>query len=270
MFDNTCKFLAENFPDDFATWLLGKPVALTKLSPTELSSEPIRADSLLLMESEELILHTEFQTLPEEEIPFRMTDYRLRGYRRSPEKRMFQVVIYLRKITSKKDLKLVKINKFKLENTTHQFHIIRLWEQPTDLFLNNPGLLPFAVLSNTSNKASTLQQVAAQINNISNKRIQNNIIASTAILAGLVLNEEVIQNLLRRDAMRESVIYQSIMQEGRQEGRQEGLQEGLQEGREEKARQIVANLLKEGVSTDLIAKVTGLTAEQIQQIQASK
>jgi predicted transposase YdaD len=40
MFDNTCKFLAENFPSDFATWLLGKPITLTKLSPKELSLEP--------------------------------------------------------------------------------------------------------------------------------------------------------------------------------------------------------------------------------------
>jgi predicted transposase YdaD len=48
MFDNICKFLAENFrddfvTDDFVTWLLGNPVKLIKLKPTELSSEPIRA-----------------------------------------------------------------------------------------------------------------------------------------------------------------------------------------------------------------------------------
>jgi len=38
MFDNVCKFLAENFSEDFATWLLGEPIKLTKLSPTELSA----------------------------------------------------------------------------------------------------------------------------------------------------------------------------------------------------------------------------------------
>ena len=51
MFDNLCKFLAENFSEDYATWLLGSPVTLTKLSPTELSLEPIRADSLILEQS---------------------------------------------------------------------------------------------------------------------------------------------------------------------------------------------------------------------------
>ncbi len=254
MFDNTCKFLAENFPDDFATWLLGKPITLTKLSPKELSLEPIRADSLILMQSDELILHIEFQTIPDEDIPFRMADYRLRGYRRFPYKRMVQIVVYLQKVTSKKHLKMVKQTKFVLESTVHRFQVIRLWEQPTNLFLNTPGLLPFAVLSDTSSKNSTLQQVATQIESISNQRTQNNIAASTAILAGLVLQEEVIQRLLRRDVMRESVIYQSIKAEGA----------------EENTRKLVINFLKEGVSVELVAKATGLTLEQIQQIQAEQ
>ncbi|HEY9703025.1 MAG TPA: hypothetical protein V6C58_11290 [Allocoleopsis sp.] len=50
MFDNICKFLAQNFSEDFAQWLLGKSVTLTELKPTELSLEPIRADSLILLQ----------------------------------------------------------------------------------------------------------------------------------------------------------------------------------------------------------------------------
>ena len=62
MYDNTCKFLAENFPEDFASWLLGKPIPLTKLEPSELSAEPIRADSVIFLESSEIVMHLEFQT----------------------------------------------------------------------------------------------------------------------------------------------------------------------------------------------------------------
>jgi predicted transposase YdaD len=47
MFDNICKFIAENFSDDLATWLLGSPLPLTVLDPTELQLDPIRADSLI-------------------------------------------------------------------------------------------------------------------------------------------------------------------------------------------------------------------------------
>lgn len=262
MFDNTCKFLAENFPNDFATWLLGQPITLTKLSPKELFVEPIRADAVILLQSDELILHIEFQTLPEEDIPFRMADYRLRGYRRYPLKRMRQVVVYLQKVTSKKQLKLVEQTKFTLEETVHRFQAIRLWEQPTDLFLSTPGLLPFAVLSDTSSQDSTLQAVAAQIDSINDRRIQNNITASAAILSGLVLKEDVIQRLLRRDMMRESVIYQSIKQEGREEGREEGACET--------ALKIAASMLKKGVPAESVVEFTGLTLEQVQQLQTQR
>jgi predicted transposase/invertase (TIGR01784 family) len=209
MFDNVCRFLAESFSADFATWLIGEPVALTELSPSELSLEPIRADALILLQSDDMVLHIEFQTEPKAVIPFRMTDYRLRVYRRFPRKRMLQFVIYLQPTTSE----LVQQTAFVLENTRHEFGVIRLWEQPSDVFFNTPGLLPFATLSQTDDKARTLQQVADAIEQINDTRIQSNIAASTAVLAGLVLNKELIRRLLRSDTMRESVIYQDIQQE---------------------------------------------------------
>ncbi len=155
MFDNVCKFLAESFSRDFATWLLNEPITLTELSPSELSLEPIRADALILLQSDEIVLHLEFQTRPDANIPFRMCDYRLRVYRRFPNKRMRQVVIYLQP----SDSELVYQTEFVLENTRHRFDVIRLWEQPTELFLNSPGLLPFATLSQTNDQSRTLEDL---------------------------------------------------------------------------------------------------------------
>lgn len=95
MYDDTCRFLAENFSADFASWLLGESITLTELKPSELSLEPIRADALILLQSDDSVLHIEFQTRPKQDIPFRMLDYRVRVYRRYPDKRMRQVVVYL-------------------------------------------------------------------------------------------------------------------------------------------------------------------------------
>lgn len=162
MFDNVCKFLAESCSADFASWLLGQPIDLTQLSPSELSLEPIRADALILLTSDEVVLHLEFQTEPDVSIPFRMVDYRLRVYRRFPNKRMQQVVIYLRSTQSE----LVQQNVFSLESTRHEFEVIRLWEQPTDVFLQSPGLLPLAVLSQTSDPVTVLQLVTERIGTI--------------------------------------------------------------------------------------------------------
>jgi predicted transposase YdaD len=64
MYDDTCRFLAEHFSADFASWLMGESVTMTELQPSELSLDPIRADAMILLQSEEAILHIEFQTDP--------------------------------------------------------------------------------------------------------------------------------------------------------------------------------------------------------------
>jgi predicted transposase/invertase (TIGR01784 family) len=214
MFDNTCKFLAESFSEDFASWLLGTPVTMTRLSPSELSLEPIRADALILLNSDNFVLHIEFQTEPDPTMGFRMADYRLRVFRRFPTKQMRQVVIYLTRSNSE----LVYQNLFEIPGTRHEFEVIRLWEQSTQPFLKATGLLPLAVLTQTSDAAQTLRQVAARIEAIPELRVQSNVAASTGILAGLLLKRDFINQILRRDIMQQSVIYQDILQEGEERG----------------------------------------------------
>ncbi len=220
MFDTVCKFLIESFPTDFATWLLGEAVELVTLSPSELSLEPIRADALLLFQSEDLVLHIEFQTLPKPDIPFRMLDYRVRVYRRFPDKAMRQVVIYLQKTRSD----LAWQTTFTLEKTQHQFEVIRLWEQSPDTFLNTPGLLPFAILSQTDDQEAVLRQAAERIRAIPTQRTKSNLTATTALLSALVLDEATIRRILMNDILQETGLYRSIKAEGRAEALQEALQ----------------------------------------------
>jgi len=263
MYDNICKYLASSFPEDISSWLIGYPVKLTELKPTELSLEPIRADSLILQQNEELILHSEFQTNPDDEIPFRMLDYRVRGYRKYPQKQMRQIVVYLRKTNSE----LVYQNSFNILNTNHNFEVIRLWEQPTEIFLENPGLLPFAVLSKTKNPQTILTHVGGLIDKIEDRRLQSNLSASTAILAGLVLNQNFISNILRSDIMRESVVYQSIFHEGELKGELRGELRGELKGEKLKAQQIALNLLQENFSVQKVAQITNLTVSEIEDLK---
>ncbi|MCY7274854.1 MAG: Rpn family recombination-promoting nuclease/putative transposase [Phormidesmis sp. CAN_BIN44] len=243
MYDDTCRFLAEHFSADFASWLLGESVTLTEIQPSELSLDPIRADAMILLQSDESILHIEFQTLPKENIPFRMLDYRVRGNRRFKEKIMRQVVIYLKPTASQ----LARQTSYVLERTHHEFDVIRLWEQPASLFLQYPGLLPFAALGESESPAEMLRQVTQIIDQIEEPATQANLMAASAILAGLRLEEDVIYRLVQRDIMQESVIYRSIQ-------------------RDEK-RAIALNLLRGGVNINLIASSTGLSVEEVQQLQ---
>ncbi len=63
--------------------------------------------------------------------------------------------------------------------------------------------------------------------------------------------------------MRESVIYQDILDEGEEKGRQEG----LQEGKKEKARQIALKMLSAGFPIPEIARFTDLSPDAIEELQ---
>jgi predicted transposase/invertase (TIGR01784 family) len=173
--------------------------------------------SLILLDSERLILHIEFQTEPDPTMPFRLTDYRLRIYRRFPNKQVRQIVIYLKPTSSE----LVYQDVFEIPRMRYEFEVIRLWEQPTQPFLESTGLLPLAVLTKTSDKTQNLRQVASRVEAISDLTIQSNVAASAGILAGLLLKRDFINQVLRKEIMQESVIYQEIEQGGIVKGKLE-------------------------------------------------
>jgi predicted transposase/invertase (TIGR01784 family) len=255
MYDNICKFLAENYSNDFARWIFGEPKGLTILSPTELFVEPIRADALILLQSQDVVLHLEFQTQPDEAIPFRMADYRLRVHRRYPQKTMRQLVIYLKSTRSE----LVRQSVFNISGMRHEFDVIRLWEQPYSDLLQFPGLLPLAALGRSDDKIQTLREVSSSIDNLNDRREKSNIAAATSLLAGLVLKKEVIRAVLREETMQESVIYQDI--------KAQGIKQGLQQGRQQGQSNLILRQLKrrlgEVESADE-ARITELSVEQLE------
>ncbi|NCS79612.1 MAG: DUF4351 domain-containing protein, partial [Microcystis aeruginosa K13-07] len=110
-----------------------------------------------------------------------------------------------------------------------------------------------------------LRQIAQEIEQISDSREQSNLAASTAILAGLVLEKDIIQRLLRKDIMKESVIYQEIWSEGLQEGLQEGRQEGRQEG---EANLVLRQLNRRigDISPELLPNIRSLDLEQLENL----
>jgi predicted transposase/invertase (TIGR01784 family) len=257
MYDNTCKYLAENFPEDISSWLLGVRVSLIQMQPTELSVELIRADSMILLTNQSLILHVEFQTVPDRKMGFRMLDYRVRGHRKFPDRQMRQVVIYLTPTTSD----LVSLTTFELEFTRHEFEVIRLWEQPASIFLESVGLYPFASLAQTDEPELVLREVAAKIEEIPERKIQADISAMSYILAGLVLDRDRVGRIIRRDIMRESVTYQEILAEGEVKGKTQG--------RVEEARALIVRLLtrKLGkIGSNLLTRIEALPLERVESL----
>ena len=221
-YDNTCKFLAETYPAEFAKWLLSTDISDIQVLKTELNLEPIRADSVTLLQTSNQILHIEFQTQPTSTPPldFRMLNYYIRL------KQIYwcdieQVIIFLQPSNSEMVFKTEYVDR----NTRHRYRVIRLWEEDSTALLNNPALLPLAVLAKSNSPESLLQQVASQVDMIEESEEQKNISACTQILAGLRFDRNLINQLFREDIMQESVIYQDIIQRGEQIGEQRGKQQ---------------------------------------------
>ena len=208
--DNTCKYLAEKYPNEFARWLLESNTKDVQVLKTELSTEPIRADSVTLLQSNQ-ILHLEFQTLPASTPPldFRMLDYYTR-LKRQYWCDIEQVIIFLQATSSEIVFKTQYVDK----KTRHEYRVIRLWEEEPTLLLANPALLPLATLARTNSPNALLEQVAAQVDMIEERNEQQNISACVQILAGLRFEKDLITQLFREEIMQESVIYQDILQKG--------------------------------------------------------
>ncbi len=262
-FDNLCKLLCDKHPDRFASWILGESCERVDVLKTELSIEPIRADAVTFLQVQERILHLEFQTKLDSQppLPLRMLDYWVRLYRlyRLP---ITQVVVLLLPPPPGTVIE----SAFTVEQTHHQYQVICLWQEPSEVFLNDPALLPLAPLTAAPNVEELLQRVVQRVDELETAQ-RTEVSGYTQILAGLKFEKDVIRRLFREGVMQESVIYQDILNKGLQKGRQEGRQEGLQEGRQEGERLLVLRLLAHrlgAVSRQMQAQIETLSLEQLE------
>jgi predicted transposase/invertase (TIGR01784 family) len=219
-YDSTIKYLIEEFTQPIMSWLLKENLEQKpEFLPTELNVEPIRADGVFFLKVRSKVIHLEFQTLPQSDppIPFRMLDYWVRIHRIYPNNKIEQILVFLKPTNSPE----VFINEFKSPSNIHRYQVVRIWECDPSLLLDKPELLPLAVLAKADNPENLLKQVSAQVNTIENRRLKSNVSACTQILAGINFKEDLIKAYFQEDIMKESVIYQKIINEGKQEGRQE-------------------------------------------------
>lgn len=221
-YDNTCKYLAEKYPGDFARWLLASDTSDIQVLKTELNLEPIRADSVTFLQIANQILHLEFQTTPKSKTPldFRMLDYYTR-LKREYWCDIEQVLIFLQPTSSE----IVFNTQYVDKKTRHEYRVIRLWEEDPTPLLANPALLPLATLARTDSPADLLTQVATAVDMIEETDERQNISACVQVLTGLRFDKSLITQLFREEIMQESVIYQDILQKGEERGKkQEALQ----------------------------------------------
>ena len=139
------------------------------------------------------------------------------------------------------------------ETTTHRYRAVRMWEQDSMIFLNNPALLPLAPLAQTTSPQILWEQVRENIARISDKETRQNTAAYTNILAGLKFEKDFIRQFLSEDVMQDSVTYQDILQKGNKQG-------------EERLIFILINQRFGEIDSPLIQRIKVLGVEQLENL----
>jgi predicted transposase YdaD len=230
--DNLCKRLAEEHPAQFARWLFGASGEV-KVEKTELSREPVRADSVIFSHDDDETLHAEFQTTMKSDVPvpLRLLDYYVGLKRQNPARRVRQVLVVLKQTGEQIP------DRYEDERTLHIYDVVLVWEQNPAELLKHEGLLPLATLCRAESGEKLLSEVAAQINRIESRERRRETLNWSRVLAGLRYDKDLIYQILKEsDMLEESVVYQDIYQKGERRGEQRGI--------EKEARKMARRLLE--------------------------
>ena len=192
--DNICKLIAEKYPVQLIEWLFGLKVSKVEVLKTELTREPIRADSVILLESGNQIFHVEFQTTAKSHLPLalRMLDYYVALKRKFLDKEIRQVLVVLT------DNGEEVPDTYKSRQCLFKYGVVKVWEEEPDELLKYEPLSSLAVLCGTKKQDEALLiKVANRINEIEDENERREHLNMAQMLAGLRFNRKMIYELMR-------------------------------------------------------------------------
>jgi hypothetical protein len=140
------------FPEDFVNWLLGSSESLILEEPSDRLDKYKKFNGIILR-TQIIILQIQASVRPDPEIPLKFFNDRSKLQSEFPNKQIKQVVIYLKQTNSP------IVHQTSYETSENDFEVIRIWEQPTEVFMKTSGLLPLAVLSDTTDREETFRQI---------------------------------------------------------------------------------------------------------------
>ena len=234
LWDGVMKRLVRGYAKHFARWLTEEAVFVRALD-IELKNQHLFADALLevLLDAKSALLHIEFQTYDDPEMEMRLLEYNVlasRQYRHLP---VYSYVIYLRKAGRIAESPLVRT--FPDGEEIHRFfyRVIKLWEIPAEAVLQTGwlGVLPLVTLTDGGKQPEVVKEMIDRLASAQ----EYDLLAISEVIGGLAFrNSPELEWFKRRfsmfqDILRDSPIYQEIIEQGLEKGREEGR---IQEQRE--------------------------------------
>jgi len=158
-----------------------------------------------------------------------------------------------------------------------RYNVVDVNEYTNEELLKGKTFITKAMLLEKTKDSDELKKILREIYaKVKNKEERELLEMMTTIILGKTMKresiEEVIKNLRKGDGNMLAVIDTLIAEKkrerrlGKQEGRIEGRREGRTEGRTEEKMEIIRNMLKEKLSINTIATVSGMNEKDIKKI----
>ena len=220
LWDSLMKRLVRRYARHFVRWLVAEAVFVRALD-IELQNQQLFADALLevRLHGTAALLHIEFQAYDDPEMATRLLEYNVLASRQYGHLPVYSYVIYLRKAGEVAASPLVR--GFPTGEDVHHFFfgVIKLWEVPAELFLGAgwTGVLPLVTLTDGGKRPEVVKEMIDQLASVE----EYDLLAIAQVLGGLVFKTGPELAWFRKrfsmfqDILRESSVYQEIVEEGR-------------------------------------------------------
>lgn len=230
LWDGVMKRLVRGYAKHFTRWLTEEAVYVRALD-IELKNQHLFADALLevLLREQPALVHIEFQAYDDPDMEMRLLEYNVLASRQYGHLPVYSYVIYLRKAGEIAESPLVRT--FPDGQVIHRFfyRVIKLWEIPAEVLLQTGwlGVLPLVTLTAGGKQPEVVREMIDRLASVE----EYDLLAISEVVGGLAFKKGPELEWFKRrfsmfqDILRESPIYQEIVEQGREEERQRRIQE---------------------------------------------
>ena len=227
-YDATMKCLSPKLPGDLATLIFNKRLNLNQISES-LPTTEYRPDFLAKVSDEEgdFILHIEFQTAQDIEMPVRMVSYYglILAEHKLP---VYPIVLYLtpKGVPAKGGYTSSVRNQHVM---TFDYDVKRIWELKSKKIFEKQlyGLYPLTFLMADADTDECVRNLDYAIKH---NYLDRECYVCARILAELKYSSERVKEMIGDDFIKQSTVYKEALHEGVSIGRKEGVSIGREEG----------------------------------------
>jgi predicted transposase YdaD len=227
LWDGVMKRLVRGYARHFARWL-AEDATFVRALDIELKNHHLFADALLevMLHGKTALLHIEFQAYYDSEMEMRLLEYNVLASRQYGHLPVYSYVIYLRKAGAVAESPLVRTFPDGEEVHRFFFRVIKLWEIPAEALLQTGwiGVLPLVTLTRGGTQPEAVKEMIDRLASAE----EYDLLAISQVVGGLVFKKGDELEWFRKrftmfqDILRESPIYQELVEQGLEKGRIEG------------------------------------------------